>query len=243
VYSWAASSRSPSDVAGEGGGLEQAVGLAELGEAGDQGGGVLLGAGEGDLAGEQGGARGRGLAVLGDRYGDQRGVDRGERGGGVVGLVLERVGEGARQFEDAGGGLGAVGVGLGDGGVRGLAQALLEQGQALVEAAALADEAAEAEQDVVVLGGLGGEGLEGARGRRPRRRGLLAGRGPCDQQGDAAVAVARREQGEALVDDREERAVLLGLEVEALELGERLGVLGAAGLDVGPGGDRLGDVL
>jgi hypothetical protein len=45
-------------AAGECGGLEQAVGLTEEGEAVDQGGVVLLGAGEGDLAGDEG-RRGR----------------------------------------------------------------------------------------------------------------------------------------------------------------------------------------
>ena len=268
--------------AGEAGGLEQAVGLAEEGEAVDEGGVVELGAGEGDLAGDEGGSSGGGEGEFG-RDGGEGLVDDGEGGAGLVGLLLERVGEGAGDLDDAGGdevagvrglagGVGEVAegvdgegveVGVGallgehvlvggvggtclsgqvEGGADGGVEALAEQLEALVEATAAADEAAEAEQDVVVLGGLGGEGLEGAHGRGLVAEAFLQGAGLDDEQGDAGVAVVLGDLGEALVDDREEQAELAGLEVEALELGERLGVVLAALCDVLPGGDRLGDL-
>ena len=61
-------------------------------EAVDEGGVVELGAGEGDLAGDEGGSTGGGEGEFG---GDGREglVDDGEGGAGLVGLLLERVGE------------------------------------------------------------------------------------------------------------------------------------------------------
>ena len=97
---------------------------------------------------------------------------------------------------------GTGGLGVGEG----VGEAALEQLQALGEAAAAADQAAEAEQDVVVLGGLGGEGLEGAHGRGLVAETFLQGAGFDDEQGDAGVAVVLGDVGEALVDDGEEQA-------------------------------------